>query len=180
MWLCLFSGRQFEDTFENAQWGKDKTNATNVTMLPPKHPIWKHIWKRTVEKNQTNAANANLHPFLQAIWGNIWKPTVEKSHSNATNVTMHLLRQALWGDIWKRTVEKNQTNAINVTLHLLRQAFWEDIWKRTVVKSQMDSSKCDFACSYPSSLRRHEEAQTTVERRTLTICNLQQTLRGLS
>ena len=24
MWLCLFSGKQFEDTYENAQWGKAK------------------------------------------------------------------------------------------------------------------------------------------------------------
>ena len=24
MWLCLFSGRQFEETFENSQWGKDQ------------------------------------------------------------------------------------------------------------------------------------------------------------
>ena len=49
MWLCIFSGKQFEETFDKAQWRKSQTNATNVTMHFSMHIIWEHIWKRTVE-----------------------------------------------------------------------------------------------------------------------------------
>ena len=30
MWLCIFSGKQFEETFDKAQWRKSQTNATNA------------------------------------------------------------------------------------------------------------------------------------------------------
>ena len=43
-------------------------NTTNVTM----QAIWRHIWKRTVEKSQTNAASVTLHPIMQTIWEGIW------------------------------------------------------------------------------------------------------------
>ena len=53
MWLCNFSCRQFEDTFEKSKWRK-VTNATNVTLPLLKQTIWKDILYRTVEKSQTN------------------------------------------------------------------------------------------------------------------------------
>ena len=66
MQLCIFLGRQFEDTFENAQ-----TIATNVTLNLLKQAIWGNIWKRTVEKSQIDATNVTLHPLIQALLGHI-------------------------------------------------------------------------------------------------------------
>ena len=77
-----------------------------------------------------------MHPFRQAIWRHIWRRTVEKKHTNAINVIMHPLRQAIWRHIWKHTVEKKQTNATSVTLHPFKQAVWRNIWEHTVEKSQ--------------------------------------------
>ena len=79
MWLCIRSGRQFEDTFENPHRGKVKqiTNATNVILYARKQAIWEDIWKHTVGENQTIAASATMHPLLHAIWGNLWKGIVQ-------------------------------------------------------------------------------------------------------
>ena len=34
MQFCILSGRQFEDTFENTQWRKVKTNVTSASVHP--------------------------------------------------------------------------------------------------------------------------------------------------
>ena len=100
--LCLFWCKQFEETFENAQWrkikqmqrmrlwilNKSKTNATNVTLPLLWHGVWRIIWKCTVEKSQTNATYATMNHLIKAIWDNIWKRTVEKSQRNATKATI--------------------------------------------------------------------------------------------
>ena len=52
-----------------------------------------------------------MHPLMQAIWRHIWRRTVEKSRTNAINATLHPLGQVVWGHIWRHTVEKSQTNA---------------------------------------------------------------------
>ena len=92
--------------------------------------------------------------LVQTIWGHIWKIKVEKSQTNATNVTLPLLGQTIWGDIWQPIVEKSQTNATNVTLPLFGQTIWGHIWKRIVKTNLNKCSKCDFACSDPSSLKK--------------------------
>ena len=142
MWLWIFSGRKFEETFENAQWRKiiqmQPMWLCNLHLL--RQAIWGYIWKCTVEKSHSNATNAIRHCLKQAIWGDIWKRTVEKSQTNATNVTLHPLRQAIWGDIWKHTVEKSPTNATNVTLHPLAQKIWRHIWKHTLEKSPTNAT----------------------------------------
>ena len=55
MWLCIFSRRPFEETFENAQWRK-----------------------HTVEKSQTSATNVTLPALSKVLWGDIWRGTVKK------------------------------------------------------------------------------------------------------
>ena len=67
-----------------------------------------------------------MHPFGQALWGTILRNTVEKSQTNATSVIMHPLGQTVWGDIWKHSGEKTKK-----------------------------CNQCEYACSDPSSLRRH-------------------------
>ena len=106
---------------------ENQTNAINATMPLFWQAIWRHIWKRTVEKSQTNATNVTLLCIMQALWGIIWKYTVRKSRTNATNVTLPPLRQAIWGHIWKCTVGRSQIIAINATLHPCMQAIWGSI-----------------------------------------------------
>ena len=101
MQLCVFSVRQFENTFENAQWRKAKRMWPMWLFIPLCKRFEDTFWKRTVQWSQTNATNATIPLLKHAIWGHIWKCTVEKSQTNATNVTMHLLRQEIWGHIWK-------------------------------------------------------------------------------
>ena len=118
----------------------NETNAINATMPLFGQAIWRHIWKRTVEKSQTNATNVTIHLHIQAIWEDIWKRTVEKSQTKATNVTLLRIMQALWGIIWKFTVEKSQTNVTNVIMYPLMQAPWGYIWEHTVEKSQINAT----------------------------------------
>ena len=150
MGLCLFSGRQFEDTFENTLCKKSQinANATNVPLPFFEQTIWGDIWKLTVEKSQTNAANVTL-PFFRA--DNLTKHL--KAHSGEKskkcNLRTHLkthcveksnkcnqcdfafFDQTILGDIWKHTVEKSLTNVTNVTFPPLGQAIWGCIWKHS-------------------------------------------------
>ena len=102
----------------------------------------------------TNATNVSIHPPRQVIWGRIWKHTVEKSQTNVTYVTLHPLVQTIWGDIWRRTLEESYTSATNVDLPPLRQALWGDIWKCTVGKSRRWDSYLQIACKNADYLRR--------------------------
>ena len=144
MWLCILTDRQFEETYENAQWIKARQMQAMWLMIM--HPPSKHF-EDTFENAQwnqwhwqcdyalslyRNVTYVALHPPGQTIWGHIWKRTLEKSQTNATNATLPLLRQAIWGDSWKRTVEKSQTNATNVTMPLLGQAIRGHILRCTV------------------------------------------------
>ena len=52
VWLCLFMGRRFEDSFENTQWRKNKTLG---------QVIYGVVSKQTVQKNRTNKANMINH-----------------------------------------------------------------------------------------------------------------------
>ena len=46
MWLCILLGMQFEDTFENAHWRKDKPiDVNSVTSLHLMQGLWRLIWK---------------------------------------------------------------------------------------------------------------------------------------
>ena len=68
MWLCIRSGRQFEDTIENPHRGKVKqiTNATNVILYARKQAIWEDIWKHTVgEIKQSQPVQLCIRSYMQ-------------------------------------------------------------------------------------------------------------------
>ena len=119
MWLCILTGRQFEEKFENTQWRKSKKSAASVTMHLPVKIFSGYIWKRTVEKepnkcNQCNFAAAQVsdlrrhfkrHSGEKSTKCNLCdfatsRAYVLKIHLkiNAASVTMHCLWQAIWGD----------------------------------------------------------------------------------
>ena len=108
MWLCLLSSRQFEDTFENTQWRKVKQMQTMWLCLFSGGYILKH----TVAKSQRNATDL-LHP----TYLHIWKRTVEKCHINAVSVNMYPLSSAICGSFVK-----------TVTLKQGQIVFWKNTY----------------------------------------------------
>ena len=107
MWLCIFSSRQFEDTFENAQWRKVKQM----------QPMWLCIFsgrkfEATLENTQWRKVK-QMHPmWLCILLGRlfrryIWKHTVEKSQTNVWEVTFcwHLYFVAM---VQESVVQKHQ------------------------------------------------------------------------
>ena len=120
MRLCLFLGREFEGTFENAQWRKVKQM----------QPMWLYLFSGT--EFEGSFENAQWRKIKQMQRMRLW--ILNKSKTNATNVTLPLLWHGVWRIIWKCTVEKSQTNATYATMNPLIKAIWGNIWKRTVEK----------------------------------------------
>ena len=64
MRLCLFSGKQLEDTFENAQRRK-------TTQM---HPMWLCLFPgRRFEATFENTQNTAKSPLKRSLWWHIWK-----------------------------------------------------------------------------------------------------------
>ena len=53
MWLCILSGRQFGDTFDNTQWRKAKQMQSVWLCMLLSNLIWADIQKDTVGKSRT-------------------------------------------------------------------------------------------------------------------------------
>ena len=115
VWLCILAGKQFEETFENAQWRKVKQM----------QPVWLCIltgkqFEETFENAQwrkVNATNATLYPHRQAIWGDISVISVQRKVKKYNQLCILSCRQC------KETFEITQwwgakQIAISVTLHL--------------------------------------------------------------
>ena len=102
MWLCILTGRWFEETFENAQWSK-----MLLCILTSRR--FEEAFENTVEKSQTNVTSVAMHARMLSLWRDIWKCTVVKSQTNATTVIMHRSMHIIWGDIWKHIMQKSQT-----------------------------------------------------------------------
>ena len=73
VWICLCSGKQFEDTFENQLW--KNCNQCNFAF---KGTFENPLWKITLGENRINVANATLHMFIPAVLGRIWKLIQDK------------------------------------------------------------------------------------------------------
>ena len=160
MLLCICTGRQFEDTFENSLWRKTyKCNQCDFASVQADNlrtHLKSHLRKaykcnkcdfasvradnlRRHLKKHTNATNATLHLYRQAIWGHIWKLTLEK------NIQIQSMRLCICsGRQFKETVEKNVQMQPFVTLHLFMQAIWENIWKLPQVKSRSNAINATF------------------------------------
>ena len=121
MWLCLFSGRQFEVTFEKTHRGKVKqmqpvwvwllwskffevsyeiTQWRKVKQMQPVH----NVYIGQFFSFRPRAVGHIVQPRDRHIIEHIWKYTLEKSRTNATSVSLTALIQALWGLTWKYTV----------------------------------------------------------------------------
>ena len=125
VWLCILSSKRFEDTFENPQWRKSKQMQPVCDFASIQAgDLRTHLKMHSGEKSN----KCNQCDFTCSDPSSF--RTHLKTHSgeklkNATNTIMHPLRQAIWGHIWRHTVEKSQ-------FHRLKQAIWGDIWEPTV------------------------------------------------
>ena len=146
MWICICTGRQFEDiqthsgekvykchqcNFASVQASKLRTLKLTLEKSTKMQKMWLCISSSTqfeerVEKSVQVQPFATFHLFRQAIWENIWKLPQVKSRSNAIIATFHLFRQAIWENIWKLPQVKKCKNATNATLHLFGQTIWGD------------------------------------------------------
>ena len=129
MWLFLYSGKQFEETFENTQWRKVK-NAINATLPVLIQVIWVNMWNHTLGKNQINATNVTLDLFVQ-------------TKIQSMRLCLYCLSKHLKSHIGEKSNKCNDCdftsirankNAINATLPVLIQDIWENIWNHTVEK----------------------------------------------
>ena len=58
VWLCILWRKQFEDTFKYIQQRKmQPRNMINMTLHLMMRPIWRNIWKHTIEKSPINQCN---------------------------------------------------------------------------------------------------------------------------
>ena len=57
MWLYLYSGKQFEEIFENTQW-REVRYSINATLPVLIQFIWVNIWNHTAGKSQINATSS--------------------------------------------------------------------------------------------------------------------------
>ena len=132
MRICLFSGRKFEDTFENAPWGK--VRKCNQCDFASSHAgdLRRHLTKHSGEKykkcNQCDYVSCyanDLRRHLQRHSGEKSNKCIQcgfaSSYSNFKDTfenaqwgkveQIQPVMQFLWDHTCKRTVEKSQTNA---------------------------------------------------------------------
>ena len=149
MWLCILTDKQFEETYENAQWIKARQMQAMWLCILPSNIL--RIRLKT--HNATNDIGNVTMPFpFTEMYYNLCDFASSRANNLRTHLKTHTgeksnkcnqcdnVMQAIWGYIWKCTVEKSQTNATNVTMHRLIQALWGDIWKHTVEKSQINAT----------------------------------------
>ena len=162
MWLCMFSAKQFEDTFENTPKKPNKCNqydfALSYTSTLKTH-LKTHSGGKLNKCNQCDYASSNASDLVKHLKTHSGEKSKKcnqcdfassyahhlrrhlKMHSGeslkkCTDVTMPLLRQALWGHIWKYTVEKSQTNAKTGYLRRVFLTIWKcllDIWNKIIL-----------------------------------------------
>ena len=136
MWLYLFSGKQFEETFENEQWRKvKKCNQCDFACSDPSY-----LSKRLKSHSGENSNKGNECDFTSIRANNLrrhLKTHSAEKYKNVINGTLPFLIQVIWVNIWNHTLGKNQINATNVTLPLFGQTIWGDIWNHTVEKNLM-------------------------------------------
>ena len=145
MWLYLYSGKQFEEAFENTQLRKvKKCNQCDFASSDPsllsKHlkshsgeksnrcnEWWLYLYLRKQKCNQCYFACSDpsyLSKHLKSHSGEKSNKCNEcdfssiHANKNAINATLPVLIQDIWENIWNHTVEKSQINATNVTLPL--------------------------------------------------------------
>ena len=101
VWFCIYSGRQFEGTFENTQRRKVKQMQPMWLCL-----FWGRPFEGTFDDARWRKAKQVTMPLLrQAIWGDIWKRTVEEVKNATSEIAqaffklfddMHKLKQLIW------------------------------------------------------------------------------------
>ena len=117
MWLYLYSGKQFEEAFENTQWRKIKQMQSVWFCNPSGRKS-----EGSFENTQWRKAKQMQPVWLCILWCRQFEETFENTQCRkVTNATMPLHhRQAIWKIIWKYTIWGDawkQKTKINGTWH---------------------------------------------------------------
>ena len=146
MRLCICTGRQFEDTFENSLWRKKyKCNQCDFASVQADNlrtHVKSHL-RKAYKCNRCDFASVradNLRRQLKKaykcnhLWLSIYSGRrFEKTFENSLrwkSVKMQSMRICLFsGRQFEETVEKSVQVQTFVTFHLFRQAMLENIWK---------------------------------------------------
>ena len=129
MWFFMFSGKQFEEKFEEKKHIGEKLNKCNQCDYTSSQKGHLRTYLKTHSREKSYKCYQCDYAFYQKgpLRTHLKTHSEEKSNicnqcdfssSQAANLRRHL----------KHTVEKSQTNAVNVIFHVLWQAIWRDIW----------------------------------------------------
>ena len=95
VWVCILSGRRFEETFEGAQWRKNQTNATKVIL----HPLIPALWGISVIKC--------------ILSGRPFEDTFENAHWRKVKQMQSVQLCILWFKQFEETFKKTQWGGID-------------------------------------------------------------------
>ena len=151
MWLCIFSGSQFEETFDNTPWRKaNKCNQCDYASSQASN-LRTHLKTHSGEKLN----NCDQCDFA------CWLRTHLKSHSG-WNVAKQLLdwprikhdNSTAYLVLWLYTMEKRKTNAAIVTVSSYASALNRH-WKTHTGERPNKCNQCDYATSCADVLKTH-------------------------
>ena len=100
VWLFILLGKQFDETYENAQWRKIKEMQLMWLFM-----FWGIQFEDTFEKAERRKVKEVQPVWLRTLWH---RPLEDISvTTNATNVIMDVPWQAIWENTERYTVEKS-------------------------------------------------------------------------
>ena len=147
MWLRIFSGRQFEDTFENTQWRKAKQMQPMwLCILLYKHSddTFENTQWRKVKQMQpawlsifSNRQFKDVQTFVATFWWKIiwlsWRSeeahyifTLKKNCKKLSKTENHMVKLLFWRNTCPLIMERNGLGVLNVTHQFVSMASWEN------------------------------------------------------
>ena len=146
VWICLLSGRRFEETFEHTHWRKSNKCRLCNFVSSYSNTLNRHL-KTHSGGCQINATDVNKPSFRQAIWRGFWKYTVANSLKNAACVsTCKRAKSFLGGNTFSRFLIPQWMAMLNTPLEIDNHKIWQtyvyqtqvnlgpDLWVRMTVR----------------------------------------------
>ena len=172
VWLCIRSGRPFQETFENTQWRKVKIMWT-VWLCIRWGKQFEQTFGNTVEKNQTNATSVTLRRLRQTIWGFMLSWILRLPAWVRFIAFFWLFSQQkrkvkqIWLNIWKCNILKEHpsihpdhlTHEENKKVSLIKRrqtASTMDSTAEKTASSSFSCEQCDYTCATENGLRQHK------------------------